>query len=113
MWGVQSAVPSGLFPSGPQRPTFREPHPVRVPAVVVGAVLTFAWQLLVALFATSVRGLLALLLTAVLVAAAVAALLLRFGDRGVAVGVGLAATMGGCIAATVALARWLTLGWPL
>jgi hypothetical protein len=75
--------------------------------------LTFAWQLLVALFATSARSLLALLLMAVVVASAAAGLLLRFGDRGAAVGVGLAASLGGCVVAAVAIARWLTLGWPL
>jgi len=111
--GVQSASPSGLFPSRPQRPRFREPHPVRVPAVLLGAALTLAWVVLLTLFAASARGVLALLLTAVVVASAVAGLLLRFGDRGAAVGVGLAAAVGGCAAAVVALARWLTVGWPL
>jgi hypothetical protein len=113
LWNVHSAVPSGLFPSAQHRPRFREPHPVRVPAVIVGAATTLGWQILVSLFATSVRGLLTLLLMAAAVATAVAAALLRFGDRGVAVGVGLAATMGGCAAAAVAAVRWLTVGWPL
>lgn len=110
---VQSAAPSGLFPSDAHRPRFREPHPVRIPAVLVAAAMTFAGQVLVALFATSARSLLALLVTATLIAGAVAGVLLRFGDRGAAVGVALAATMGGCVAAAVALVRWLTVGWPL
>jgi hypothetical protein len=111
--GVQSAAPSGLFPSRPRRPTFREPHPVRVSAVAAGATLTLAWQVLVALFATSMRGLFLLMAMAVAVAAVVAGLLLRFGDRGAAVGVALAAALGGSVAAGIAAVRWLTLGWPL
>jgi hypothetical protein len=110
---VLSATPSGLFPSGPHRPTFREAHPVRVPAVIVGGALTLAWLLLMGLFASSVRGLIALELLAVGIAAGVAGLLLRFGDRGGAVGVGIAAAAGGCLATAVAIARWVTVGWPL
>lgn len=110
---VRSALPSGLFPSGPQRPTFREPHPVRLPAALVGAALTLAWQVLVVSFATSLHGLYAAVVAAVLVAAAVAGLLLRFGDRGAAVGVGIAATVGGCVLTFVAVVRWVTFGWPL
>lgn len=111
--GVQSAAPSGLFPSDAHRPRFREPHPVRGLPVVVGAAMAATGQILVALFATSARSLLTLLVTATLIAGAVAGVLLRFGDRGAAVGVGLAATMGGFFAAAVALVRWLTVGWPL
>lgn len=75
--------------------------------------MTLAWQILVALFATSVRGLLALLVVAAVTATAVAAVLLRVGDRGAAVGVAMAASAGGCLAAVVAAVRWITVGWPL
>jgi hypothetical protein len=113
LWCVPSVAPSGLFPSTSHRPRFREPHPVRIPSVVSGAATTLAWQLLVALFATSVRGLLSLLVAATAVAAAAAAALVRFGDRGAGVGVAMAAALGGCVAAVVAAVRWLTVGWPL
>jgi hypothetical protein len=81
--------------------------------VLIGGALTLAWQLFMGLYATSVRGLILLELAAVLIAAVVAGVLLRFGDRGVAVGVGIAATAGGCLATAVAIARWVTVGWPL
>lgn len=105
--------PSGLFPSGPHRPTFREPHPVRVTSVVIGAAMAFAWQFAVAGFATTLRGLFWRTVTAVLVATAVALLLLRAGDRGAAVGIGLAASVGGSVVAVLVAVRWLTVGWPL
>jgi hypothetical protein len=110
---VHWLAPSGLFPSASHRPSFREPHPVRAAPVIIGAATTLAWQILVALFATSVRGLLGLLILETLIAAAVAGLLLRFGDRGAAVGVGMAAAVSGCLATVVAAIRWLTIGWPL
>jgi hypothetical protein len=75
--------------------------------------LTFAWQVLVALFATSMRGLLLLMVLAVAIASVVAGLLLRFGDRGAAVGVAVAVAFGGSVTAGIAAVRWLTLGWPL
>jgi hypothetical protein len=81
--------------------------------VVAGAALTLAWQMLLALFATSVRELIEMLLLAVVVAAAAAGLLLRFGDRGAAVGVSLAAALGGSVVGGIAAGRWLILGWPL
>ena len=50
---MEPRAPSGLCPSPPPRPAYREPHPVRVGAVLVGAGLTAAWLLVVGLFATS------------------------------------------------------------
>ncbi len=110
---MQSRVPSGLFPSGPHRPTYREPHPVRVTSVLVGAAMAFAWQFVVAGFATTLQNLFWRMVTAVLVALAVALLLLRYGDRGAATGVAMAASAGGCAAAVLVAVRWLTVGWPL
>ncbi len=52
-------------------------------------------------------------LVAAAVAWAVAVLLLRFGDRGVATGVGLATAFGASVAVAVIVARWVTVGWPL
>ncbi|HEY7224315.1 MAG TPA: hypothetical protein VH561_12120 [Micromonosporaceae bacterium] len=110
---MQSRVPSGLFPSGPLRPTFREPHPVRISSVVLGAGMALAWQILLAGFSDSLRGLFWRCVAAVLVAWGVAGLLLRFGDRGAAAGVALASSLGGCVAAILVTVRWLTVGWPL
>jgi hypothetical protein len=80
---------------------------------LVGGAVAFAWQVLVALFATSLRGLFWRTVAAVVVAWAVAWLLLRFGDRGAAVGVAATATVGGSVAAVLVAVRWFTVGWPL
>jgi len=112
-WTGQGGQPSGLFPSGPRRPTFREPHPVRIPAVIVGGAMALAFQFLLASFADTPRELFWRCLAGVAVAAAVSLLLLRYGDRGAAAGVGLVASFGGCVAAILVMVRWLTIGWPL
>ena len=44
---------------------------------------------------------------------AVAVLLLRFGDRGVATGVASAPAFGAAIAVGLVVVRWVTVGWPL
>jgi hypothetical protein len=75
--------------------------------------MTVAWQVLLAGFSDTLRELFWRLVIAVAVAACVAVLLLRFGDRGVATGVGLAATVGGCAATVLVTVLWLTVGWPL
>jgi len=105
--------PSGLFPSGPHRPTFREPHPVRATSVIIGAAMAMAWQFAVAGFATTLQGLFWRTVFAALAALAAAVLLARFGDRGGAVGVGLAGIIGGCVAAVLVMVRWISVGWPL
>jgi hypothetical protein len=110
---VQPHAPSGLFPSVRHRPTFREPHPIAVPSAIVGAGLALAWQVLFAVFASSLRAVFWRTVAAAVIAWAVAALLLRFGGRGAAVGVALAAAVGGCVAAVIVAVRWLSVGWPL
>ena len=109
--GVQS--PSGLFPSGPPRPRFREPHPVRLPAIIIGAGMTLLWLSLLGLFATSLRSLFWLMVLGFGLAGGLAALLARAGDRGAAVGVAAAASFGGCVATIVVAVRWFSVGWPL
>ena len=110
---METRAPSGLFPSGPPRPVFREAHPVRLGAVVAGAGVAAAWLLLVGLFATTIRSYAWLTLAAGGVAWAVALLLLRFGDRGVATGVGIATSVGASVAVSVVVVRWVAVGWPL
>ncbi|SCE72349.1 hypothetical protein GA0074695_0603 [Micromonospora viridifaciens] len=110
-----SRTPSGLFPAGaPMRPTWREPHPISGGGVAVGAVVAVAWLLLFGLLGhdvpsyawwTTVAGGLAWLAAAVLV---------RYGDRGVATGVAIVTAGGWSIAAAVVAARWAQTGdWPL
>lgn len=110
---MESRVPSGLFPSGPPRPTYREPHPVRLGAVVVGAGGAAAWLLILGLLATSLRGYLWVTLLASLVAWAGALLLVKYGDRGVAVGVAVATAIGMSIGFVLLIERWTSTGWPL
>jgi hypothetical protein len=81
--------------------------------VFAGAGATAAWLLLVGLLATTIRSYIWLTLTAVGVAWAAAVLLLRFGDRGVAAGVGLATSVGASVAVALVVVRWVTVGWPL
>ena len=105
--------PSGLFPSGPQRPTYREPHPVRLAPVAIGAGVASVWLLLFGLFASSARGYAWLTFFAAAVAWLVATALMRVGDRGVATGVAIAAGFGFAVAWIVVIVRWATTGWPL
>jgi hypothetical protein len=112
--GLTSRTPSGLFPSHrPTRPSYREPHPVRFPAVLAGAGAATAWLLLVGMFAGSARGYAWLTLTAGALASLVAAGLGRYGDRGAAVGIALATAVGVSVSMGLVLSRWITAGWPL
>ena len=110
---VEPRTPSGLFPSPPPRPTYREPHPVRVGAVLAGAGLTAAWLLVVGLFATSAEAYIWLTLGAAAVAWGSATVLLRLGDRGVAAGIALATAFGVAVAMGLVVHQWVTTGWPL
>jgi hypothetical protein len=111
--GLPSRTPSGLFPSGPHRPSYREPHPVRLAGVLTGAGVTAVWLLLFALLATSARSLAWLLLLASGLAWVAALVLVRVGDRGVAVGTALSAGAGITIVGILVVARWATTGWFL
>jgi hypothetical protein len=110
---LSDVQPSGLFPSGPRRPSYREPHPARTAPLLIGAAMALAWQVLVAGFATSLRELFWRTVIAVAIALGVAVLLLRTGDRGAAVGIALAASLGGCVAALIVAVQWIVVGWPL
>jgi len=100
--------PSGLFPSGPPRPTYREPVPVRPGAVTAGAAASAMWMLLFGLLGGSLTGYQWWTFGAGTVAWAVATLLARFGDRGVAVGVAISTGVGVAIAAVTVFARMLS-----
>ncbi|SDY14328.1 hypothetical protein SAMN05444365_101819 [Micromonospora pattaloongensis] len=120
-WSPPSRVPSGLFPApppaypaAPSRPTYREPHPVRPGAIAAGAGGAAAWLLLFGLLGTSLPGYAWWTLFAGALAWLVALALVRFGDRGVAVGVAMVTAVGWGIAATAVALRWAGAGdWPL
>jgi hypothetical protein len=86
---------------------------VRLSAVFTGAGGAGAWMLFVGLLGTSVRGYAWLSIAAALIAWAYASVMVRFGDRGVAVGIAVATSIGVSVAAIVTVAAWVTSGWPL
>lgn len=86
---------------------------MRAGGVLGGAAVAAAWLLLFGLLATSARAYIWLSILASAVAATVALVLGRFGDRGVAVGVAITTGLGLGIAVTVVIQRWATTGWPL
>ncbi len=124
-----AAVPAGWDPSGeaPEwlartedrqvrgtgRPTFREPLPVRPGPLALGLVGGVLWMALFAAQAVSARGYVWLTITAAVLGSLVAGVLVRRGDRGVAVGVAAAAGAGLAIAALVVVARWSGGAWLL
>jgi hypothetical protein len=112
--GVPGPPPSGLFPTGPTRPTYREPHPARGPAVAAGVGAAAVWLLLFGLLARTLPGYAWLTALAGGIAWLVALLLARYGDRGVAAGVAVSTALGWAIAATAISVRWATTAdWPL
>jgi hypothetical protein len=80
-------------PAARARPRLREPHPVRTAAVLAGGLGGGLWLLAFGMMADSLRGYVWWSLFAGLVAWATAALLARYGDRGVAVGLAAATGM--------------------
>lgn len=110
--GVEA--PSGLFPTGPPRPTYREPHPVRARGVLAGAAAGTAWMVLFGLLGSDLRSYLWWLIGAGAVAWLVALGLARYGDRGVAVGTTLAAGAGWTVAGGLVALYWSVTGdFPL
>jgi hypothetical protein len=84
----QGALRPPVFRVSQARPTYREALPVRASMVSAGAAAGAAWMLLFGLMMTgSARGYVWITLAAGVLAWAAAAILARFGDRGVAVGV--------------------------
>jgi hypothetical protein len=113
-YAVPRRPPSGLFPTGPVRPTYREPHPVRGAAVAAGICGAAAWLLVFGMLGRTLPGYAWWTILAGLVAWVVALLLARLGDRGVAAGIAVSIALGWAIAATAVAVRWaMTADWPL
>ncbi|HEX5597648.1 MAG TPA: hypothetical protein VFX61_16760 [Micromonosporaceae bacterium] len=107
-------TPSGLFPSGPPRPIYREPHPVRAGAVAAGCGASAAWLLFFGLLGRDLAGYGWWTLLAGLVSWTIALILARVGDRGVAVGIAVVTALGWSVGALVFAAAWTATGdWPL
>jgi hypothetical protein len=104
---------SGLFPSGPSRPIFREPFPARGGAVTLGMLGGGLWMMLFGLLASDAGGYAWITIIAGVVAWLVALLLARTGDRGAAVGVAMSAAVGLSIAMIMVAVRWAGGDWLL
>ncbi|WP_370467085.1 hypothetical protein, partial [Actinocatenispora comari] len=98
---------------GPPRPYYREPHPIRARSVWAGIGSTVVWFGMFAAISWSARAYAWSTLGAAALALLAAIALLRYGDRGVAVGV--AATAGCClgIAGIVVVVSAFTGHWLL
>jgi hypothetical protein len=107
-------APSGLFPSRPTRPTYREPHPVRGGSVAAGLGVGALWMLLFGLLGSaSIRAYGWWTILAGVVGWALAVVLARYGDRGVAVGAAIVVGCGWAVAGVVLAFAWAATGWPL
>jgi hypothetical protein len=104
-------LPSGLFPSRQPRPTYREPLPVSFGLVSAGVVGGALWMMLFGLLASTARQYVWTTVVAGVLAWATSLVLGRYGDRGVAVGVALAAGFGVAVAIGVVVARWMGGVW--
>lgn len=83
-------------------------------ALAAGASLTAAWLLFFGLLGRGLVGYVWWTVLAGAVAWAVALVLTRLGDRGVAAGIAMVAGVGWSIAITVVAVRWMSSGdWPL
>ncbi len=112
-WLPPPAVPPSMSFS-PQRPVYREPHPVRVAGVVSGLGAAVVWLTVIGLLARDLRAYAWFTLLGGLVAWTVSALLVRLGDRGVAVGIAVGTAVGWAVAAGAVAVRWTVTGdWPM
>jgi uncharacterized membrane protein YccC len=105
---------SGLFPAGPPRPTYREPHPVRARGVLAGLGAGAGWLLLFMLLGNDLPGRVWWTVGAGGAAWLAALALVRYGDRGVAVGVAAVTGLGWTVAGGAVAVHWGVTGdWPL
>lgn len=107
-------LPSGLFPTGPPRPTYREPHPVRLASLLVGLAAGGAWLVLFTLLGDGIASRVWWVVVAGLLNWIAALVLARYGDRGAAVGLALVTGLGWAVAAGAVTLYWVvTVDWPL
>lgn len=103
-----------VLPAPSLHPVYREPHPIGAAPVLAGIGATTLWF---ALFGAVGRDLVSYAWWTVVAgvsAWAVAIVLTLLGDRGVAVGVAMTASVGVSIAAGFVTYRWMTSNdWPM
>ncbi|WP_229067664.1 hypothetical protein [Actinoplanes sp. DH11] len=120
LWAA-SAPPPGYLPppdrplvSSPPRPVYREPHPIRAGAVLSGLAAGAAWLMLFGSLGSGLASYTWWTVGAAVSAWVAAVVLALVGDRGVAVGVSVAAGLGLSIATVFVVLRWAgTYDWPL
>jgi hypothetical protein len=106
--------PSGLFPGAMPRPVYREPHPVRLGPLFAGLAATAVWFALFGALGHNLMTYAWWTIVASVTAWLVALVLGLLGDRGVAVGIALAAGLGLSIAMGFVAMKWIvTYDWPL
>ncbi len=106
-------APSGLLPNAASRPVYREALPVRAGMVVLGAGAAAVWMLLCGVMPHTARGYCWWTIGGGVVGWAVALVLARFGDRGVAAGVAMSTAIGVAIAMGIVVDRWIGGHWLL
>ena len=92
---------------------YREPLPVRGGRVATGAASAAGWMLLFGLQAGTARAYVWLTIIAGIMACGTAMVLVRFGDRGVAVGVAMSSGVAVAIAGLLAAFRLVGGDWLL
>jgi hypothetical protein len=95
------------------RPTYREPHPIRPGPVWAGIGGASVWFLFFALLATNARSYTWSTIVAGVTAGLAAAVLNRYGDRGVALGIAVTSAFGVSIAGLLVGVRYLGGDWIL
>lgn len=103
-----------MFAALPPRPVYREPHPVSAGPVISGLAATAGWFVLFGSLGSDLGSYAWWTIGAALVAWAVSVVLALLGDRGVAVGVAIASSLGLSTALLFVALRWTaTQDWPL
>lgn len=102
------------LPGQPARPVYRESHRIAAGPVLAGLGSTALWCALFGGLARDLATYAWWTLVAAVSAWAVALVLTRFGDRGVATGIALMSGLALSIASGAVAARWIaTSNWPL
>ncbi|MFG1605926.1 hypothetical protein [Actinoplanes sp. NPDC049265] len=125
IWPAAQPPPPGWLPAGadhppvlppgqPPRPVYREPHPIRTAPVLSGMGAALIWFAAFGFLAGDLLSYAWWTVLAAVTAWAVALVLTKLGDRGVATGVAIVAGLGLSIAMGFVTHRWVaTLDWPL
>lgn len=96
-----------------ERPRYREPLAIRPARLVSGFVGGLLWMSLAGAQTMSLGAYGWASIAAAILAWIVALVLVRVGDRGVAVGIAISSSFGLSVATVMIVMRWSGSGWPL